>query len=110
MLREIGKNLSEPDFNVEEMSKRLYISRATLHRKIQALTGETPTDFLRSFRLQRALKLLNNNFGSVTEVAFEVGFTSRAYFTKCFKEKFQRLPSDFTAIASKPEKWRNKHV
>jgi len=98
----IRQNLSEPDFNVEEMSKRLYISRATLHRKMQALTGETPTDFLRSFRLHRALTLLKSNFGPVTEVAFEVGFTSRAYFTKCFREKFHRLPSDF--IAAKPEK------
>jgi signal transduction histidine kinase/DNA-binding response OmpR family regulator len=97
----IRQNLSDSDFNVEEMSKRLYISRATLHRKIQALTGETPTDFLRSFRLQRALKLLKSNFGSVTEVAFEVGFTSRAYFTKCFREKFHRLPSDFLALKPK---------
>jgi signal transduction histidine kinase/DNA-binding response OmpR family regulator len=91
----IRENLSDPDFNVEEMSRRLYVSRATLHRKLQALCGETPTDFIRSFRLQRALQLLKNHYGSVTEVAFEVGFTSRAYFTKCFKEKFRKLPSEY---------------
>ncbi|MCP5048334.1 MAG: response regulator, partial [bacterium] len=91
----VRKNLSEPEFNVEDLSKRLYTSRATLHRKVQALFGDTPTNIIRAFRLQHALKLLKNNFGSVTEVAFEVGFTSRAYFTKCFKEKYRKLPSDY---------------
>jgi signal transduction histidine kinase/DNA-binding response OmpR family regulator/ligand-binding sensor domain-containing protein len=96
----VREDLSDPDFNVERLSKRLYTSRATLHRKIQALSGETPTDFIREFRLQRALQLLKNNYGSVTEVAFEVGFTSRAYFTKCFKEKFRKLPSYYLSSRS----------
>jgi len=91
----IEKNLSDPDFNVEAMSRRLYISRTTLYRKVQALCGESPTDFIRIYRLKRAAQLLKNRFGSVTEVAFEVGFSSRAYFTKCFKDQFQRLPSDY---------------
>ena len=91
----IEKNISDPDFNVEELRRKLYMSRATLYRKISALSGESPTDFIRSYRLERALKLLENNFGSVTEVAFEVGFSSRAYFTKCFREKFHHLPSSY---------------
>lgn len=91
----IDKNLSDPEFNVEDLSRRLYMSRTTVYRKIQALSGETPTDFIRTYRLKRAAQLLQGNFGSVTEVAFEVGFSSRAYFTKCFKEKFQRLPSEY---------------
>ncbi len=95
--RVIEKNLSEPDFNVEDLSRRLDMSRTTVYRKILALCGETPTDYIRSYRLKRAAQLFKTNFGSVTEVAFEVGFTSRAYFTKCFKEKFHRLPSEFPA-------------
>jgi transcriptional regulator GlxA family with amidase domain len=91
----IKKNIAEPDFNVEAMCKRLYMSNATLYRKIQALCGQTPTEFIRSFRLKRAMELLKSGFGSVTEVAFEVGFSSRAYFTKCFKEKFHQLPSEY---------------
>jgi len=91
----IEKNLSEPEFNVEDMGKRLYMSRATLYRKIFALSGKTPSEFLRSYRLKRAAQLLANNFGSVTEVAFEVGFSNRNYFTKCFKEQFHQLPSDY---------------
>jgi signal transduction histidine kinase/ligand-binding sensor domain-containing protein/DNA-binding response OmpR family regulator len=88
------ENISEPDFNVEEMCKKLYLSNTTLYRKIQALCGLTPTEFIRSYRLKQAVQLLKNGFGSVTEVAFEVGFSSRAYFTKCFREKFHQLPSE----------------
>jgi len=91
----IEANLSEPEFNVEDMGKKLYMSRATLYRKIHALSGKTPSEFLRSYRLKRAAQLLSENFMSVTEVAFEVGFSNRTYFTKCFKEKFHQLPSDF---------------
>jgi YesN/AraC family two-component response regulator len=91
----IEKNLSDPGFNVEELRKKLYMSGATLYRKILALTSETPTDFIRSYRLTRAVELLKSGFGSITEVAFEVGFNSRTYFSKCFKEKFNRLPSEY---------------
>ncbi|HLP46056.1 MAG TPA: response regulator, partial [Candidatus Kapabacteria bacterium] len=91
----IETNLSEPEFNVEELRKKLYMSGATLYRKVLALTNETPTDFIRSYRLKRAAELLKSGSGSITEVAFEVGFSSRTYFSKCFKEKFNRLPSEY---------------
>jgi signal transduction histidine kinase/DNA-binding response OmpR family regulator/ligand-binding sensor domain-containing protein len=91
----IEKNLSDPDFNVEQLAGKLYMSQSTLLRKVRALTGDSPTEFIRSYRLQRALQLLKADFGNVTEVAFEVGFSNTAYFTKCFKEKFQQTPSSF---------------
>jgi len=97
----IEKNLSDPDFNVERLGKKLYMSRATLYRKINALSGESPIEFLQSYRLKRGAELLENNFGSVLEVAFEVGFSSASYFTKCFKKKFNQLPSDFQPAESK---------
>jgi len=92
----IDSNLDDPDFNVEGLTKKMYMSGATLYRKIRALCGETPTDYIRSYRLKRAAQLLKQGTASVTEVAFEVGFSSRTYFTRCFKEKFHRLPSDFS--------------
>ncbi|MCP5049732.1 MAG: response regulator, partial [bacterium] len=91
----IDKNLSESEFNVENLAKKLSMSAATLYRKLQALTGEIPSQYIRSYRLRRAAHLLKTGFGSVTEVAFEVGFSSRAYFTRCFKEKFHQLPSGY---------------
>jgi CheY-like chemotaxis protein len=91
----IEKNLSDPDFNVEAFSNKLDITRVTLNKKLQALTGQSPTELIRSYRLKRAAQLLKDNFGNITDVAFEVGFSSTAYFTKCFKEKFHRLPSEY---------------
>jgi CheY-like chemotaxis protein len=96
----IEKNLSDPDFNIEELCKQLYIARATLFRKVQAMTGDTPNQFIQSYRLERAAQLLKANFGNVTEVAFAVGFSNSAYFTKCFREKFHQLPSSFLASES----------
>jgi signal transduction histidine kinase/CheY-like chemotaxis protein/AraC-like DNA-binding protein len=97
----IEKNIKDPDFNVEELCKKLYMSHATLYRKIHALTGESPTEFIRSYRLKRGAELLKNNFGTVLEVAMEVGFSSANYFTKCFKKKFHQLPSAYQAAEVK---------
>jgi DNA-binding response OmpR family regulator/signal transduction histidine kinase len=95
----IRQNLSDSDFNVEQLAKKLYMSSATVYRKIQALSGEIPSEYIRSFRLRRAAQLLKQNFGSVTEVAFEVGFKSRTYFTRCFKENFHQLPSVYMSVS-----------
>jgi AraC-like DNA-binding protein len=77
------------------------MGRTTLYRKILALTGEPPTEFIRSYRLKRGAELLKSGMGSVLEVAFEVGFSSANYFTKCFKKKFHQLPSSFQASEAK---------
>jgi signal transduction histidine kinase/DNA-binding response OmpR family regulator len=95
--RVMDKNISEADFNVDQLAKKLYMNRITLYRKILALTGETPTEFIRSLRLKRGAELLESKFGSVTEVAFEVGFSNSSYFAKCFKDKFHQSPLDYQA-------------
>jgi len=91
----INKNIADPDFNVEELARKLYMDRSTVYRKVIALTGEAPTEFIRTCRLKRAAELLKGNFGTVLEVALEVGFSSANYFTKCFKDKFHCLPSTY---------------
>jgi signal transduction histidine kinase/DNA-binding response OmpR family regulator len=96
----IEKNLSDPEFKVEQLAKKLYLSRATLYRKIHALTGEPPHRFIRSYRLKRAAQLLKARFGNVGEVALEVGFTNISYFSQCFKEKFHQLPSEYLDTVS----------
>ena len=96
----VEKSLSEPEFNVEQLSKKLYMSRASLYRKIMALTGETPLKFIRSYRLKRAAQLLEANVGNVTEVASKVGFSNIAHFSQCFKEEFNQLPSAFQGARS----------
>jgi DNA-binding response OmpR family regulator len=91
----IEENLSDPEFSVEQMAKKLYMSSSSLYKKIEAITGQSPQLFIRSYRLKRAAQLLKAKAGNVTEVAFDVGFSSTSYFTKCFKEKFHRLPSEY---------------
>jgi signal transduction histidine kinase/DNA-binding response OmpR family regulator len=96
----VEKKMTDEEFGVDELAKSLYMSRATLNRKIRALTGESTNRFIQSYRLKRAAQLLKTNFGNVTEVAFEVGFSNSAYFTKCFKEKFHQLPHTFQSSES----------
>jgi DNA-binding response OmpR family regulator len=98
----IRKNLDNEDFNVEQLCKKLYMGRTTLYRKVLALTGETPTDFIRSYRLKQGAELLKQNSVTVLEVALAVGFSNSSYFAKCFKEKFHQLPSEYQATSKKP--------
>jgi AraC-like DNA-binding protein len=71
------------------------LSRSQLHRKLRALTNQSPSLVIRSVRLQRAAELLQQNAGSVAEIAYQVGFSSQAYFTKCFREQFGRTPKEY---------------
>jgi DNA-binding response OmpR family regulator len=96
----LKKNYKDPDFNVDMLCEKLYLGRSTLFRKVQALTGETPNQFILSYRLERAAQLLKGKVGNVTEVAMKVGFSTAAYFAKCFKEKFHQSPSSFQASES----------
>ncbi|MCP5052243.1 MAG: helix-turn-helix domain-containing protein, partial [bacterium] len=100
----LDKHTPDMEFGVDELAKLLYISRTSLNRKIKALTGDSTNQFIQSYRLKRAAQLLKANFGNVTEVAFEVGFSSSSYFTRCFKEKFHQLPHDFQASETTPQK------
>jgi DNA-binding response OmpR family regulator len=96
--RIIQENLSNPLFSVERLCHKLYMSRASMYRKIRLLTGESPQLFIRSYRLKRATQLLEKNYGNVTEICFRVGFTSTAYFSKCCKEKFHHSPKIFARV------------
>jgi signal transduction histidine kinase/DNA-binding NarL/FixJ family response regulator len=98
----LKENISDPDFNIDQLCKKMNLSQPTMYRKINALSGESPTEFIRSYRLKRGAELLKQNFGSVLEVAFEVGFSSANYFTKCFKKKFHQLPSTYLASEVEP--------
>jgi AraC-like DNA-binding protein len=93
----IEENLSNPLFTVGDLGKKLYMSRASMYRKIHYLSGLSPQLYIRSYRLKRAAQLLENHYGNVTEVCFKVGFTSTAYFAKCFKEEFHQTPKTFVS-------------
>lgn len=85
----------KPDINVVHFSKALGYSKSQLYRKLKQLTGQSPNSLLREFRLHNALKLLHHQKGNISEIAFETGFNSPAYFSKCFEEKYGLLPSKY---------------
>jgi len=83
------------DFNVSYFSKTLGYSKSQLNRKLKNLTGQSPNNFLKEFRLHKALQLLYKQHGNISEIAFETGFNSAAYFSKCFLDKYHILPSKY---------------
>ncbi|MEO7992741.1 MAG: hybrid sensor histidine kinase/response regulator transcription factor, partial [Chryseolinea sp.] len=99
----VEKNVSSPDFSVEDLGMELGISRAYVFKKILALTGKTPLEFIRTIRLQHAAQLLEKSQLSVREVAYKVGFNNPKYFTRYFKEQFHVLPSDYASSKKKEE-------
>ncbi|MCD8043246.1 MAG: substrate-binding domain-containing protein [Tannerellaceae bacterium] len=83
------------DFSIEDLSDQLGLSRVHLYRKVKAIFGLSPTDFLRNYRLNKALGLLEQKQYSISEIGYMTGFTSPAYFTKCFKAFYNKTPSEF---------------
>jgi AraC-like DNA-binding protein len=81
------------NFSVANLNRPLGCSKSKLYRKILFLTGKSPSTFIKDYRLQEALKLLEKNAGNVSEIAFETGFSSPSYFSKCFREKYGCFPS-----------------
>lgn len=90
----IQKNLGDSDFGVEEIGKQIGLSRVQLYRKVKAMTGSSVVDLLRKARLAKAHRLLESRSMSISEVAYEVGFSAPSYFTKCFKDEYGILPGD----------------
>ncbi|QTN37622.1 response regulator [Cryomorphaceae bacterium] len=87
------EHFEDPEFDVQQLCSALAVSRSKLHRKLKAVTGLSATQFVRSFRLNKAMKLLVERESSVKEVGYSVGFNSSSYFTRCFTEHFGYAPS-----------------
>jgi signal transduction histidine kinase/AraC-like DNA-binding protein len=94
-IRIVEENMGEPDFSVEKFSRELGMSRVHLYKKLLALTGKSPIEFIRTIRLQRAAQLLEKSQLSVSEIAYQVGFNNPKYFSKYFKDYFNMLPSAY---------------
>lgn len=88
-------NISDPDFSLEDIIKLLGIGRSQFYRKISSITGQNPSNFIRTIRLKYASELLLTQKYSVKELTHMCGFNSSAYFTKTFKELFGMTPTQF---------------
>jgi DNA-binding response OmpR family regulator len=90
----VEAHAKDEDLSVETLSQEMNLSREQCYRKISALTGLTPSAFIRKIKLQRAHQLLSSKWGPVSQVAYESGFENLSYFSKAFKEEFGMLPSE----------------
>ncbi len=91
----IEKIWDQPEFTLEDICKQIGLSRSQLYRNITSLTGQSFVDFVKEFRLKKALKLIEKDRENITQAAFGSGFNNPSYFSKCFKEQFGMLPSEF---------------
>nr|WP_291596752.1 substrate-binding domain-containing protein [Bacteroides sp.] len=90
----IDAKMGDSNLNVEDLGKDMGLSRVQLYRKIKSLTNYSPNELLRIARLKKAASLLASSDMTVSEIGYEVGFSSPSYFTKCYKEQFGESPTD----------------
>ncbi len=91
----VEEKMRDPELNVEDLGKDMGLSRVQLYRKLKSLTNYAPNELLRQTRLKKATSLLASSDMTIAEIAYEVGFSSPSYFTKCYREQFGESPTDF---------------
>ncbi len=90
----VRREMGAPELNVDTLASKMGLGRSQFYRKIKALTNYSPVELLRSLRLKQARELLASTSRSVSEIAYEVGFSTPAYFTRCYREAFGETPTD----------------
>lgn len=93
--RIIYANITDPELSNEQLADALSISKPTLIRKVKALLGTTPNDYVRNQRLNLAAKMLKMQGSRISDICYSVGFNTPSYFTKCFKKQFGVLPAEY---------------
>ncbi len=91
----IHTNIDNPDFATEDLARANNISRSSLHKKLKAISGVTPNDYIKIIKLKKAAELIRNGDYRINEICDKVGFNTPSYFSKCFQEQFGLLPSEF---------------
>lgn len=99
----VKAHLEESEFDLDHLSKELNMSKSTLHRKMKAITGLTPLDFIRNIKMKQACRMLTEHELSISEIAYALGFTNPKYFTKCFKEEFGMTPTEYQSTPRPPK-------
>lgn len=91
----LDEHITEPDFTSERFGKLMHMSRTQLQRKLKAISGMSASEFIRSQRLKLAIRLLEESDASISEIAYQVGFNTPSYFSKCFKEEYNCTPNEY---------------
>ncbi|MDZ7626670.1 MAG: response regulator [Ignavibacteriaceae bacterium] len=95
VLEIVEKNLSNENFSAEDFAENVGMSKTHLNRKLNALTDVSANEFIRTYRLKKAARLLSGRSGNISEIAYEVGFSNPSYFAESFKKLFGYSPSEY---------------
>lgn len=99
----VEANMEDVLFSVEKMAEEMSLSRTQLLRKLKALTGLAPNDFIRDLRLQKAAEMIRQKADTITQIGYAVGFNDQSYFSKSFKKEFGETPTEYAARVSQKE-------
>ena len=91
----VEQHITDVNFNIDEAATAVGLGRTTFYKKLKSLTGMAPVEFVKEMRLKRSLQLMDAGGYNISEISYMVGFTSLAYFSTCFKEKYQQTPSQY---------------
>lgn len=89
----INTNLQNEQFGISELAQESGLSKSQLNRRLKSITGKSPSQFIREYRLKKAFELLKNDKATAAEVAYQVGFGSPSYFSTCFSDFYGYPPS-----------------
>lgn len=104
----IAQNIQNAEFNIDTMAEELGFSRSAFFKKLKSMTGLAPVDLIKEIRLNKSLKLLTSTDLSISEIAFEVGFSDAGYYGKCFRKKFRMTPTEYAQ--KNREKNNHSHI
>lgn len=102
--RFIEEHITDSELSIEELSQKMYMSRGTLYSRILSLTGETPVEYVRSFKLKKAVELLEKSDMKISQIGYEVGFSNPNYFARAFKAKYGISPTEYINLKREPAK------
>lgn len=91
----LGKNIENSDLTIDQLASHLGLGRTTMYNKLKSLTGKSPVELLKEYRITKAKLLLHTGQFSVSEVAYKVGFSDPGYFSRCFREQFHMSPAEY---------------
>lgn len=92
-LKILNEGMGNPELNVDMIASKMGLERSQFYRKIKALTNYAPVELIRRLRLQRGRELLISTEKTIGEIAYETGFSTPAYFTKCYRDAYGETPS-----------------
>jgi DNA-binding response OmpR family regulator/nitrogen-specific signal transduction histidine kinase len=97
----VEKNIGDASFGVEKMADEIHLSRAQLFRKLKAIAGISPNEFINDLRLEKAAALIEAKADILTQISYAVGYNEQSYFAKRFRKKFGVSPREYAAKADK---------